>query len=117
MATGRDGGGSFAGPGAIQAVGGRDQRIVGGDHHMQAVTLLDTLERGALVIEHVKGNGGWHDHAGLGRAQAHAFFLDAAQHVQHRRFSGADAARAGAMRADFRGNLGEARPQALAGEL
>ena len=98
------------------AIGGV-QFVVGLDQHREAITLFDVGQGVALLVEQVERHVGRYADDHLARAAADTFFLDGAQCVQRRRFDRADAAGAGAVRADLGRVLEQGRPQPLARHL
>ena len=98
------------------AIGGM-QLVVGLDRHREAVALLDLRQGMALLVEQVERDVGRHADDDLARPPAHAFLLDGAQRMQRRQFERADAAGAGAMRADLGRMLEQGGPQPLARHL
>src|SRR6185436_5879997 len=91
-----------------------DQRVVALERKMRRIALLDRRQGRAFLVEQIERDRRRHADDELAAATLHAFFLDAAQHVQRRRFDRAYEARAAAMRTAFGRDFDQAGAQALA---
>ena len=92
----------------------RFQLFVGDDDHRDVMALFDLADLAALFVEQEVGHVRRRLHQHLAGVVLHRVFLDQAQGRQGQRFDAADAAVAGAARADDLGRFAQAGTQALA---